>query len=265
MQQTTNRRSKTEVHRTVLDCYVSLRVINGWNEDTTDLRLDIIMGQTTSRSISSKKHGKRHYRSRKADEAYLKELKNTIRGHRTNQAYLKEPIRSNTGTPNPPKNGNLVARRMFPVEIIQNELFLSDSRGVLNTSNLTKLGITHVLNVGGGMAAFLPPEAYKEAGLEYHMINNTRDEGTYPMLEKHWEEAKSFLEASDCCVVHCLGGENRSVLIATAYYMIHTNTPLLETIDHCCKKVGGERFLTNPGFQQQLVALARYERLLESV
>jgi protein-tyrosine phosphatase len=117
--------------------------------------------------------------------------------------------------------------------------------------------------VGGGMAAFLPPEAYKEAGLEYHMIDETLDEASYPMLEKHWEEAKSFLDAADCCVVHCLGGENRSVLIATAYYMIHTNTPLLKTIDYCCKKVGGERFLTNPGFQQQLVAFARYERLLE--
>jgi hypothetical protein len=211
------------------------------------------MGQATSSSASSsgkRQSQKRKYRCRRGtDKDLLAALTNTVKRQQ------QQP-------------GVVVNR--FPVEIIPQSLFLSDAVGVTDISTLQSLGITHVLNVGGGMAAFLGPEAYSETTpkpIQYKILENTEDFPSYPMLQNHWEEAMEFMDDAvnngGCCVVHCYAGQNRSALMVCAYYMVRTRTPLLETVKHCYHQRGTRApFLTNPGFREQLVALARYENLL---
>lgn len=152
----------------------------------------------------------------------------------------------------------------FPFPISE-QVLISNANGASNIEKLKTLGVTHVLNVGGNSAAWIPREAYEEAGLNYRIVVDALDEPSYPMLDHHLDECREFIEDA-ChqdgkCVVHCQAGCNRSGVIVAANYMLTTRTNVLETVLHC-RKVRGNAFLTNPGFQGQLVALARQQGLL---
>lgn len=157
-------------------------------------------------------------------------------------------------------------QQKMPVPIVANSLYLGNAASIQNISYLKELGITSVLNMAGPMC--LPSKtikALKANNISYHRID-AQDEFDYPLLEKHWEEANAFIEESiqknhGKCVVHCVAGMNRSVLVAAAYYMINTNTTVLETVGHV-RKQRGNHALQNEGFQEQLVAMARRNVLL---
>ena len=93
------------------------------------------------------------------------------------------------------------------------------------------------------------------------------DAPTYPLLENHWQDAKQFLDKAFAenrpCLVHCVAGQNRSGLIVCAYYMVYTQTTLVETVAHV-RLLRGTEVLKNDGFKQQLVQLARQEGYLGS-
>jgi protein-tyrosine phosphatase len=96
------------------------------------------------------------------------------------------------------------------------------------------------------------------------MLEDTEDIPSYPMLDNHWDVALEYIQDSiidndGACVIHCFAGHDRLALTTCAYYMVHTRTPLLQAVQHCHVV---SPFLTNSGFQGQLVALARYENLL---
>ena len=61
-------------------------------------------------------------------------------------------------------------------------------------------------------------------------------------------------------VVHCVAGINRSGVVATAAYMIATQTPVLDAIKHVHSKRGA--LLWNKSFVVQLCILARKHNLL---
>ena len=159
----------------------------------------------------------------------------------------------------------------LPVPITDN-LYLGDARSVETVSRLKDLGITAVLNMAGPVALRRKTiEAYKKHGIQYKRID-AEDEIEYPLLEKHCEEAFDFIEKTTTkddadgkkagkCVVHCRAGMNRSGLVAAAYYMMTTQTHVLETVKHV-RKQRGNVALSNEGFQQQLVAMARKNNLL---
>eukprot|EP00526_Cylindrotheca_closterium_P015654 CAMPEP_0113638192 /NCGR_PEP_ID=MMETSP0017_2-20120614/19998_1 /TAXON_ID=2856 /ORGANISM="Cylindrotheca closterium" /LENGTH=270 /DNA_ID=CAMNT_0000549269 /DNA_START=858 /DNA_END=1670 /DNA_ORIENTATION=+ /assembly_acc=CAM_ASM_000147 len=153
----------------------------------------------------------------------------------------------------------------LPVPITEN-LFLGNAFSVESTDKLKARGITAVLNMAGPMALKRKTiQAYKKHGIQYKRIDG-EDEYDYPLLQNHWQEASDFIKSTTengkgKCVVHCVAGLNRSGLIAAAYYMIATQTSVLEAAQHV-RKQRGNHALCNQGFQAQLVALARKHDLL---
>eukprot|EP00287_Rhodomonas_sp_CCMP768_P005329 CAMPEP_0196718644 /NCGR_PEP_ID=MMETSP1091-20130531/1801_1 /TAXON_ID=302021 /ORGANISM="Rhodomonas sp., Strain CCMP768" /LENGTH=257 /DNA_ID=CAMNT_0042059361 /DNA_START=28 /DNA_END=801 /DNA_ORIENTATION=+ len=152
---------------------------------------------------------------------------------------------------------------ILPVQVCD-RVYVSDCRAIRDVERLKELGITHVLNVGGREAAKVDPSKYAEVGIAYHMIE-AEDEEDYPILQSHLTEAREFIasarQAGGSCVVHCVGGINRSCCIVTAEKMLTERVTLLEAVAHCHRQRGHE-YLWNSSFQKQLVTLARHEGLL---
>ena len=159
----------------------------------------------------------------------------------------------------------------LPVEILPGKLYLGNARNVRDVEGLKELGITAVLNMAGPEALVRQEdqETLKQSGIVYKEIY-AEDEPSYPLIDKHWQEAYDFVVAhaaeNPCdipqkCVVNCVAGMNRSALVVCAYYMLATRTPVLQTVKHIRHKRGNIA-LCNEGFQQQLVALARQHNLL---
>mmetsp|Transcript_9129 Transcript_9129/g.9777 ORF Transcript_9129/g.9777 Transcript_9129/m.9777 type:complete len:245 (+) Transcript_9129:167-901(+) len=160
-----------------------------------------------------------------------------------------------------------------PVEITPH-LYIGDSDCVLekNKDKLRKRNITAVLNMAGNPGT--PADPTKLAGEWKQKIQDgsflykaiaADDTKTYPLLENHWTEAKQFLDQAlnenRACLVHCVAGQNRSGLIVCAYYMLSQRRNVLETVEYVRSRRGTE-VLKNPGFQRQLVQLAKAENLL---
>jgi predicted protein tyrosine phosphatase len=199
----------------------------------------------------------------KSDDAYIFAIQNQVFldwEHRVErQAELSEDTRRET------IDKLKETHQQFPIRISE-KVYISNAVGASNIENLKAQGVTHVLNVGGRTAAWRPPEAYHEAGINYKMVEAV-DEPSYDMLDLHLDECLDFIHPDTTkpkvakCVVHCQAGCNRSGVIVAAEHMLRTRMNVLETVLHC-PKCRGNAFLTNPGFQSQLVALARKERLL---
>ena len=131
---------------------------------------------------------------------------------------------------------------------------------------MQSLGITAVLNLAGPLALRRKTiVALEKHGIKYKRIH-AEDELEYPVLENHWQEALDFIQKSTKtgkgkCVVHCVAGMNRSGLVVAAYYMMTTQTPVLETMKHV-RRQRGNVALCNEGWQQQLVVMTRNNNLL---
>lgn len=157
------------------------------------------------------------------------------------------------------------AQNDLPVEITPT-LYLGNCQYIQNLDNLEQLGIQHVLNMAGDMTAFPKPldQALRERGITYKVIH-AEDEEDYPLLDRHWDDVHEFLQDAhtkdEKVLIHCIAGYNRSALVVAAEYMIRTQTNVVETVHHIRMRRGNVA-LTNQGFQEQLVALARYHDLL---
>lgn len=162
----------------------------------------------------------------------------------------------------------------LPVHIYEN-VYLGNAASVEDISKLQRLGITRVLNMAGQYALKRSTiRAYEKLGIEYMRIS-ARDETDYPLLERDWEKAHSFLHwrqgaahdtekdvhRNNNVVVHCVAGMNRSALVVAADYMITCQKPVLEVVREI-RRQRGNTALSNPFFQEQLVALARISNLL---
>jgi protein-tyrosine phosphatase len=109
-------------------------------------------------------------------------------------------------------------------------------------------GITAVLNIAGPVAL---KRKTINTGIQYKRITAI-DEPDYPLFQNHWQDALDFIKSSTengkgKYVVHCVARMNRSGLIVTAYYMLNTQTPVLETVKHL-RKQRGNMALCNEGF-----------------
>ena len=158
-------------------------------------------------------------------------------------------------------------QRDLPVEIMDC-LYLGSAKSVQNIPLLQSLGITAVLNVAGSVALKIDNfgKLLETHGIIYKQID-AKDESSYPLLDMHWKEAYEFIQSTTNddkkgkVVVHCVAGINRSALIAAAYYMNETQSSVLHTVKHV-RRQRGDMALSNEGFQQQLVAMARLHNLL---
>ena len=132
---------------------------------------------------------------------------------------------------------------------------------------LEALGITSVLNMVGPLV--LRPEtirSFEENKILLFKRIDAEDEGGSPLMQDHWEEAFDFIKSNTAdgkgkCFVHCMAGLNRSGIIVAAYDMLSTKTNGLESVRHV-RRQRGNMALSNEGFQQQLVAVARKHEML---
>jgi len=94
------------------------------------------------------------------------------------------------------------------------------------------------------------------------------DEMNYPLLERHWPEARQALLAArdhpgGRALVHCAHGVNRSVCIVVAFLIEQEGMSLLEAV-HLVKVRRG-CVLGNLGFRRQLVEMATRLNQLGSI
>lgn len=168
---------------------------------------------------------------------------------------------------------DIVTREPFKSEKLPVELrpwlYLCDAFTILKVKSERGLNwvteITHVLSTN-----YMPDEKVRliqsmlgDQGIQHFYVGGI-DEEQYDMIGLHWEECKRFLkEAKDSggkVAVHCLGGHNRSALIASAAVMVLEKTPVLDVVRYVKSKRG--IILTNLSFQRQICELAVKEDLL---
>ena len=161
-----------------------------------------------------------------------------------------------------------------PVEIIPGKLYIGDAQCVRENYKkcLQKHNISAVLNIAAVEGTPADPKYLaaewkeaKERGTFLYKAISADDHPTYPLLENHWQEAEQFIVEAHRMdrptLVHCVAGQNRSALIVCAYYMVHTQTTLVKTVEHVRLHRGTE-VLKNIGFKWQLVQMARRQGLL---
>ncbi|XP_005988285.1 dual specificity protein phosphatase 26 [Latimeria chalumnae] len=139
-------------------------------------------------------------------------------------------------------------------------LYLGDQDIAANRRELTKLGITHILNAchskwrGGA-------EYYEGMNITYFGVE-AHDSPTFDM-SPHFYPAADFIhqalqETGRKILVHCAVGVSRSATLVLAYLMIHHHMTLVEAI----KTVKDHRgIIPNRGFLRQLVNLDNTLRL----
>ena len=169
-------------------------------------------------------------------------------------------------------------QQYLPVKIADG-LYLGDSTCIQDTildeedgDNFKEIG--YILNMAGhDVVTRKTVNQLRKRNITYKVIP-CLDQIDYPLLEKHWYDAYEYIQKAtttsntkisrgNAVLVHCRVGWNRSVLIIAAYYMMTTQTPILQTIQHI-RKLRGNSALQNEGFQIQLVSFARKYNLLDN-
>jgi protein tyrosine phosphatase len=153
-----------------------------------------------------------------------------------------------------------ITQQPIPIDDI---LWIGSTQSVQDVTVLRSLGISHVLNMAGSLAAG-PIDTYKEHGIAYLQMD-AEDEISYPLLSNHLQVARAFIARARAnhsgCVVHCQAGLNRSGTILAAERMLTNQVPVLQVVKEL-RKARGNLAVTNEGFQKQLVSLAAKHDLL---
>eukprot|EP00931_Biecheleriopsis_adriatica_P048688 TRINITY_DN28142_c0_g1_i1.p1 TRINITY_DN28142_c0_g1~~TRINITY_DN28142_c0_g1_i1.p1 ORF type:complete len:219 (+),score=34.64 TRINITY_DN28142_c0_g1_i1:21-677(+) len=152
---------------------------------------------------------------------------------------------------------------VLPVELLPH-LLLGDQLSARDIGSLKRLGVTHVLNLAGRPASNKDVN-FAGCGIEHETISADDEEG-YPMLARHWEQARQFISRARSgggrCLVHCVAGLNRSGVIAAAEVLLHEELPVLAAVKKCRQARGSAAYLSNKSFQVELVAFAAERGLL---
>lgn len=120
-------------------------------------------------------------------------------------------------------------------EVIPSKLYLGSMEDAKNLPMLTKLGVTHILNVTSDV------ENYYERKFTY--MNISVGDGVEG-IGKHFQRAHSFIEESDVVFVHCRHGISRSATIVISYLMKKHSWSLEKTLEFVKEK----RPIVNPHF-----------------
>ena len=75
------------------------------------------------------------------------------------------------------------------------------------------------------------------------------------------DDTKDVDDGEDNILIHCIAGQNRSVLIVAIEYMLSTGSNVLETMLYI-RKIRGISALNNESFQEQLISFAKQNDLL---
>ncbi|KAG9354869.1 hypothetical protein JZ751_001582 [Albula glossodonta] len=132
-------------------------------------------------------------------------------------------------------------------------LYIGDQEIASNRRELSKLGITHILNCAhskwrGGA------EYYEGMNITYQGVE-AHDTPTYDMSVNFYSAAEfihTALSTGGRILVHCAVGVSRSATLVLAYLMIRQNMTLVDAI----KTVKDQRgIIPNRGFLRQLIDL----------
>ncbi|XP_044516806.1 dual specificity protein phosphatase 26 isoform X1 [Gracilinanus agilis] len=135
-------------------------------------------------------------------------------------------------------------------------LYLGDQDIAANRRELSRLGITHVLNASHSKWRGTP-EAYEGLGIRYLGVE-AHDSPAFDM-SIHFQPAADFIHRAlsrpgGKILVHCAVGVSRSATLVLAYLMLYHQLTLVEAI----KTVKDHRgIIPNRGFLRQLLALDR--------
>eukprot|EP00475_Leptophrys_vorax_P016680 TRINITY_DN23172_c0_g3_i1.p1 TRINITY_DN23172_c0_g3~~TRINITY_DN23172_c0_g3_i1.p1 ORF type:complete len:221 (-),score=46.48 TRINITY_DN23172_c0_g3_i1:127-789(-) len=140
-------------------------------------------------------------------------------------------------------------RRPRPSKILHN-LYLSDYRAAANTQYLSKLGITHILNVKESMSY-----TNRDDHSIVRMHVSVSDFGTSQLERDVFPACFKFIETAHnkkqgIVLVHCSGGVNRSPTVVIGYLMCHRGMTMLEAYNHVVKC--RPKSLPHPEYLQQL-------------
>nr|XP_033806052.1 dual specificity protein phosphatase 26 [Geotrypetes seraphini]XP_033806054.1 dual specificity protein phosphatase 26 [Geotrypetes seraphini]XP_033806055.1 dual specificity protein phosphatase 26 [Geotrypetes seraphini]XP_033806056.1 dual specificity protein phosphatase 26 [Geotrypetes seraphini] len=178
------------------------------------------------------------------------------------------PSRSSSEASNPPVLSVFELERLLytgktacnHADEVWPSLYLGDQDIAADRRELSRLGITHILNAShskwrGG------PEYYEGMRITYQGIE-AQDSPTFDMSVHFYPAAdfihKALRESGGKILVHCAVGVSRSATLVLAYLMIHHHMALVEAI----KTVKDHRgIIPNRGFLRQLVALDNSLRL----
>eukprot|EP00322_Chrysochromulina_rotalis_P002142 CAMPEP_0115834330 /NCGR_PEP_ID=MMETSP0287-20121206/3628_1 /TAXON_ID=412157 /ORGANISM="Chrysochromulina rotalis, Strain UIO044" /LENGTH=299 /DNA_ID=CAMNT_0003287763 /DNA_START=57 /DNA_END=956 /DNA_ORIENTATION=+ len=141
-------------------------------------------------------------------------------------------------------------------------LYVGTLSDAANLRLLQNLGIGAVLNLAP-RGCKDPVERYCDCGIKY-MELDARDDDTFPLLERCFEPAATFISTAHAdgtsVLVHCMAGVNRSAALAVAYLMVRDQRLLLDLVAECVD--ARPCILENANFQLQLCKLARAKGLL---
>jgi len=133
------------------------------------------------------------------------------------------------------------------------DLFLGGRDSATNATELRRLGVTHILNLGGLHLHFPdhgPPFA--------HMDLEADDRSDFPLMDLFYTECRNFVQTARAekgkVLIHCRGGVNRSATIVVALCMDLEGWDLLTAVRYVFKR--RPIILANRGFQRQLVHFA---------
>eukprot|EP01084_Bolivina_argentea_P112409 200476_1 len=114
--------------------------------------------------------------------------------------------------------------KMFPSCIIQDELYLGNSRNAADGDTLKSLGITHVVNVTVNIENYFEKDGIKY--LQFKIEDNPSVD-----ISIYFNEAIEFIdnalsETNNKVFVHCQAGISRSASVVIAYIMTKRNIPI---------------------------------------
>jgi hypothetical protein len=176
----------------------------------------------------------------------------------------------------------------------EGRLLLGDLNNAMDYEMLEASGVTHVVNTassmpyalagdGGGPRGLSAVELYAQLGIDC-LSFDADDTPSYPILDKHFEEAATFISAAlskpdSKVLVHCFAGQNCSAAVCVAYKLVAEKAGLLATVADVFEKrrlstsfdpagsTAGPtciHILQNSGFREQLVSFAATRGLLEA-
>ncbi|KAK7438424.1 hypothetical protein VKT23_018037 [Stygiomarasmius scandens] len=162
------------------------------------------------------------------------------------------------------------AREIASASQILPQLFLSDYSTALDTKELSRLGITHVVSVVG----FEPgiPDSIPVPGLDSQDAKRTTLKKLHIRLEdapeanllRHLEETTTWIRQAveenneNRVLVHCLQGVSRSPTVVCAYLIATTPGPKAMRAFEALELVRSKRSVVQPnsGFRKQLEQFA---------
>lgn len=128
--------------------------------------------------------------------------------------------------------------------------------GSINTENLMRRGITHILNTAEELQEFRYPDL--DLSIRHILMRDSEDQDLLAFLDTCVDHIHSVRKAGGSILVHCVAGVSRSASVCIAYLVKYKHMTLKKAYFHVFNK--RPCIFPNFGFWQQLVEFERRTR-----